>query len=303
MLYFFLNLYAQWIFKMNNILEEVLLLDDKDFIDQIISLPQQEVLHVLNQDTLLKAGYYNRVLDIYNNHVADKTYVVKGLKFAQSLALITLLPIIGRSSCFFFSLYNGNNFKAAYNCSLTGIELNSNHMLHFPRLAYEELNRLSDAESFPHLENNIDYLLFTEKAFKLFIKPKEYLFFLYYSLVQHVRNGLKFNHMPFLQKTGLIDDTQESLYKEHYLTNTYALIDQYKKVLHFSEWNSDLLNLFYTNIHSKERFDIMNQDFWKLEIKNFQPHAEFMTKLLLKESFFLKFPQKDMIHKEKRTKI
>lgn len=286
---------------MKHILEHSLLLEDNDFIEKILSFNQKEVLYTLEQNLVLKDYYSKRVVDIYNTNVADNSFVVKNLKFAESFALISLLQIIGRSSCFFFSLYNGNNFKSAYNCSLAGIALNANHTLHFPRLAYEELNRLSEAQSFPHLEDNIHYIDFIEKAFKPFINTKEYLFFLYYSLVQHVRNGLKLCHTPFLQQTGLIDSIEKTYYKNCYLDNTYLLIEQYKKILIFSEWNTDLLQLFHNSIYSKESFDIMNKDFWALEIKNFHPHAEFIKKLLLKESFSLKFPKKNIDNKS--TKI
>lgn len=123
---------------MKQTLQEIIQLKHSDFIEKIISLSQEEVIDTLHQNDFLKSQYREKVIEIYNEEVVNKDWR-RNVRFADSLALATLLTPESRGFTFYFSCFNGIDFLAAYNCSQLGFILNEPMTANLSKIVFDKL--------------------------------------------------------------------------------------------------------------------------------------------------------------------
>lgn len=277
-------------------LEQALTLNKKEFIDKLISLDQEEVIHTLEHNIHLKKQYENKVVDIYNENIANNDFYRK-VEFGESTALISLLKPEQRGWILYFSCVRGANFKVAYNCAEIGFVDNEHMKNFFSNLVFDEVNRLARSDNFPHLENNVDYLGFIDKVYKPYINQENYTFMLYASFVHHVKNGFNINNQNFLSMVGMQADNDSDKYKKQYYTNCMVLIEKYKEKLHFDLWTPELLGLFHKDIQTPNPYNSMGISSQEYELQQFAKYGKILGRFLMKNDFDEKFPEKQQNHK------
>lgn len=282
---------------MKTILEQALTLNKEDFIDKMISFNQEDIITTLDNDDNLQTNYKNKVITIYNEDLINTDFY-RNVDFAASKALLSLLEPEQRGWVLYFSCIRGASFKSAYNAVDLGFCDNDNMKKFLPTLVFDEINRLAKGEQFPHLENNINYLKFVDTVYKPYINDETYLFMLYASFVHHVKNGFDINNQNFLSMVGMQDDNKAKTYKKEYYTNCMALIENYKEKLHFDLWTPELLGLFHKDIQTPNPYNSMGISSQKYELEQFAKYGKILGKLLMKNEFDKKFPEKQQHHKK-----
>lgn len=280
---------------MKTTLTQALNLAKEEFIAKMISLNQDKVMKTLDSDLTLKSKYQDKVVEIYNEDIAHQDFFRK-VEFGESKALLSLLNLNQKGWVLYFACIRGGSFKAAYNAVELGFQDNNNIKKFFPNLVFDEVNRLANGENFPHLENNIDYLGFIDKAYKPYISHEIYTFMLYASFVHHVKNGFNINNQHMLNLVGMQADNEMKKYKKQYYHNCMSLIEKYQEKLHFELWTPQLLGLLHKDI--KTPFPYHNTSFSNqtYELEQFAPYGEVLGKFLMKDNFDKKFPEKQNNH-------
>lgn len=274
---------------MKTILQKALLLDKYAFIEHIISLNQKKVISTLDSDDNLKEQYRQKVSQLYTDGM-NINYWHKDMKFAESSALVQLLTPEQRGRVFFASIVQRNNFTASYHAVEHEFILQEDLVEHLSQLVLDEIGRLAIDDAVAHLEKNINYLDYLEKAFKPFIEDSLYVFVLYASFIHHVKKGSIFNNHNFLNMIDMLSEEQLEMFKPEYYQVSLKLIDSYKKKLHFDDWPSNLKNLFYKDIKTPNPYNCGGISSWQFTIEEFKPYGSIIEKFILNDIFNDKFP-------------
>lgn len=284
---------------MKKILQKALSLEKYDFIEYIISLNQHKISSIFDSDALLKEQYRQKANELYTEGMNIHDWH-KDMQFAESGVLVQLLTPEQRGNVFFVSIIQRNNFMAAYNAVQHDFVLNEDIIQHLPDLVLDEISRLSGEDAVAHLEKNINYLDYLDKAFKPFLEDSLYTFVLYTSFVHHVKKGSVFNNQNFLHMVDMLSDYQLEKFKPHYYQVSIKLIDSYKKKLHFENWPDHLKSLFYNDIKTANPYNCGGISSWRFTIEEFKPYGLILEKFILNDAFNDKFPAMGKISKKNK---